>query len=350
MRTNSSQIPAEGSLDSGYSLIELVVSSLLLAMMIFAVSSLSVSGGEAQEYARRLNRVTEVTQELVDDLRLELVSSVRLFGDSIEGNQNLACIDLEGAPTPMSGLRLPTIAEGELIREDTIDAEITGNSLFFAKLAWSDRFICSSSNEYLVDVYRWVYYYLTSEDGGPNPIHPIGINIVRVASEPLIDAASIDRITDLDDQSELLLHLLNGTPNADGVSHDPAEIVWVRGGLPLEDGSIRQIVSGDGSLSMSPIYPRLPDWQVLREDADVRGMLSYRHHSVASIYARDSFGVSRYAVQAVAGEGFPHGFEVQIVGPSSARQILIHMVNSSTQRRGQFAWCEMQVSVDAREL
>jgi hypothetical protein len=38
------------------------------------------------------------------------------------------------------------------------------------------------------------------------------------------------------------------------------------------------------------------------------------------------------------------------VGPSAARQVLIHLVNSSTQRSGRFAWCDMQVSVDARDL
>ena len=80
------------------------------------------------------------------------------------------------------------------------------------------------------------------------------------------------------------------------------------------------------------------------------GLLSYRHHSIASNYSQGSFGVGRYGVQSLAGDGFPHGFEVMVVGPSAARQILIHMVISSTQRTGHFAWCDMQVSVDARDL
>ena len=87
---------------SGYSLIELFISSLLLGMMIFAVSTLSLSGSQAQEYSRRLTRVTEITQEVLDDLRLELVSSVRLFSDDAEGYSNLALLDLDGAPTPLT--------------------------------------------------------------------------------------------------------------------------------------------------------------------------------------------------------------------------------------------------------
>ena len=335
---------------SGYSMIDMVISSMLLAMMIGAVASLSVSGGQAQEYSRRLSRVTQITQQTIDDLRLELVSSVRIFSNDVEGNANLSLLDLDDIPEPLDDMLLPTVSENDIIRPDTVGNEITGNSLFFAKFAWTDRFECSSSNEYLVDVYRWVYYYLSPEDGGPDPSHAIGLNIVRVSSEPMIDAGSVDRIEDPDDQKEVLLHLFYGTPDADGVTHDKAEVVWLRGGLPAVLGTLRHIDGTDGSLSDTPLYPRLETWNVMREDEAVTGLLSYRHHSVASNYARDSFGVGRYAIESNSGGGFPHGLEIQVVGPSSARQVLIHMVNSSTQRTGQFAWSRMQLAVDARDL
>lgn len=338
------------SLSSGYSLIELVIASTLLALMIGAVASLSVSGGRAQEYSRRLNRVTQITQQTIDDMRLEIVSSVRIFSNDTEGNANLAMLDLASAPTQLSGMLLPTVSANETIRADTTGNEITGNSLFFAKFAWSDRFVCTSTNEYLVDVYRWVYYYLSPEDGGPNPSHSIGLNIVRVVSEPLIDAGSIDRITDPTDQAEVLMHLFNSTPDAAGVTHDKAEVVWVRGGLPSVTGTFRHTDESDGSLSDDPLDPRPDPWNVLRRDSSITGLLSYRHHSVASIYSRDSFEVSRYAIESTAGAGFPHGFEIQVVGPSAARQVLIHLVNSSTQRSGHLAWSGMQLSVDARDL
>jgi len=331
-------------------MIELVIASMLLAVMIGAVASVSVSGGQAQEYSRRLNRVTQITQQTIDDLRLELVSSVRIFSNDAEGNGNLNLLDLDDVPPPLDGMLLPTIAESDVIRADTTGNEITGNSLFFAKFAWSDRFVCTSGNEYLVDVYRWVYYYLSPENGGPNPDHAIGLNIVRVSSEPLIDAASIDRIEDSVDQEEVLLHLFYATTDADGQTHDPAEVVWVRGGLPGTVGTLRHINGADGTLSDTPLLPRLEEWKVLREHERVTGLLSYRHHSVASIYARESFGVSRYAIRSTVGSGFPHGLEIQVVGPSAARQVLIHMVNSSTQRTGQFAWSSMQLSVDVRDL
>lgn len=334
----------------GYSLIELVIASSLLAMMLFAVATLSLSGTQAQEYSRRLVRVTEVTQEVLDDMRLELVSSVRLFSDDLEGNANLALLDLDGAPAPLESSRLPTVSVGETIRTDTNGAEITGNSLFFTKLVWSDRFVCASGNEYLVDVYRWVYYYLTVEGDGPSAGNPIGLNLVQVLSEPLVDGASIDRITDAADQEEVLLHLVQATPDANGVTHAPAEVVWLRGDLPSVSGTLRQIDPLDGSMTATPLLPRPDPWRVLREEENIRGLLSYRHHSVATNFAQGSFGVGRFGLEDPADGGFPHGLEVQVIGPSSARQVHLHLVVSSTQRTGRFAWADMQLTVDARDL
>lgn len=336
--------------EAGFSMLEMVIASTLLAAMVFAVSTLALSGGEAQEYARRLTRATEITQDLVDQMRLELVSSVRVFGNDAEGNANLALLDLDGAPAPIASRRLPTVSANETIRQDTAGAEITGNSLFFTKLAWSDRFVCTSGRDYMVDVCRWIHYYMTPEDGGPAPGHPIGLNVVRVVSEPLADATGVDRITDPTDQAEVLLHLLNGTPDANGVSHAPCEVVWRRGALPSIAGTLRHIDSSDGSLSDTPVAPREMPWTILRGEPVTSGLLSYRHHSVASNHARPSFGVGRYSVLNNSGAGFPHGFEVQVVGPSAARQVLLHLVVASTSRRGQWAWADVQVTVDARDL
>lgn len=335
---------------SGFSLIELIVASALLSIMVLAVSTLSVSGADAQEYASRLNRVTELNQDMVDKMRLELVSSVRLFGNDAEGAGNLAMLDLVGAPAVLAGSRLPNVSPGVSIRTDTVGAEITGNSLFFTKLAWTDRFVCTSGNDYLIDIYRWVYYYLSPVNGGPAPGNGIGLNLVRVVSEPLADSSSVDRITDPADQAEVLLHLHDATADADGRVHDPCEVVWRRGGDPTAVGTFRQVEESDGSLWDDPVGGRPDPWQILRAEPEIQGLLTYRHHSVASIYSPANFGVGRYGLVNTGGSGFPHGLEVQVVGPSSARQILLHLVLVSTTRRGRPAWSNMQVVVDSRDL
>lgn len=333
----------------GFSLLELIVATMLLSAMVLAVSTLSVSGAQSQEYAARLNRVTELNQDLVDQVRLELVSSVRLFGTDAEGTGNLALLDLSGLPAPLAGSRLPTVSPTVSIRTDTAGNEITGNSLFFTKLAWTDRFVCTSGNDYLIDVHRWVYYYQTPVAGGPLPGSAVGLDLQRVLSEPLVDASSIDRITDPTDHAEVLEHLYQATADADGVVHPRSVVVWRRGGDPTAVGTFRQIDSAF-TLSDDPVEGRPDPWQILRDDPSSRGLLSYRHHSIASIYSQANYGVGRYSLVDTSGSGFPHGFEVQIVGPSSARQVLLHLVVASTSRRGRPAWSDMQVVVDGRDI
>lgn len=335
---------------SGFSMIELVIASSLLGLLVMAVSTLAVSGGQAQDFTRRLSRATEVTQDIVDQMRLEMVSSVRVFGDDTEGNANLAILDLDGAPKALDTSRLPVVSPNNTLARDTAGTKITGNSLFFTRLAWSDRFVCTSGQEYLIDVYRWIHYYLTPVDGGPKVGSPLGLNLVRVVSEPLVDAAGVDGIDDPLDREEVMLHLVQGTADATGEAHAPAQLVWLRGGLPGDLGTIRQINSTNGKLSDDPIEGREDPWLIHRANAVVDELLSYRHHSVASIYALPAYGVGRYGVIDESDTGFPHGFEVQVVGPSSARQVMLHLVVASTQRQGQVAWADVQVSVDARDL
>ena len=110
LRHNRRSVPA------GFTLLELVIAAVLLSMMVIAVASLSVSGADAQEFARRQNRATEVNQDLMDQVRLELVSCVRLFGGDVEGDSNLALLDLAGVPQPLADVRLPKISPNEKIR------------------------------------------------------------------------------------------------------------------------------------------------------------------------------------------------------------------------------------------
>lgn len=336
------------SRQGGFTIVELVVVAALLGLLIHSLATLSSSGGDAQQYANRLNRATELTQDLIDQVRAEMVSSVRVFGDDAEGAANLDLLDLDGQPARIAGARLPTIRSDASIRKDVAGDEITGNSLFFARLAWTDRFRCTSSNEYLVDVYRWNYYYLTEEEGGPTAGTAIGLNLIRFESEPLVDASSLDRIANATDRAQVLAHLQAGTADATGVARARCYVVWRRGALPATAGTLRGIQAA-GTLSDSPTDGR-GAWAILPSEGQLRGLLSYRQHSVATNFAPGGYGVGRYGVVDAAGNGFPHGLEVQVVGPSNGRQTLFHLVVAATNRRGQRAWSDVQVVIDSRDL
>ena len=80
-------------------------------------------------------------------------------------------------------------------------------------------------------------------------------------------------------------------------------------------------------------------------------MLSFRHHSVATNFAQANKGVSRFGIRndSSNGIGFPHGFEVQAVGTTAARKVLIHMTTVSTNQSGMRAFYDGQIVVVVRE-
>jgi hypothetical protein len=335
------------SRSAGFSIAELAVASTIFLGMVLLVSTLALSGSEAQDLGRRISHMTEMAQEATDRIRLEMISSVHVFCDDTDGNANVAAIDLGTSPPPIAVRRLPKLEVDGSFRADTAGDEITGNALLFAHLAWRDRFRCASGNEYLVDVYRWSHYYLSPKDGGPRPRQRGGLDLVHFVGEPLVDATAIDHITDPVDHAEVLQHLLNRTPDIDGQVHPAAQVVWLRGGDPTATGTFRQI-EADGTLGDNPGAGRPNPWRVLSAGDRTAGLLAYRRGSVASNYDIVAPGVTRFAVRDDAA-GFPHGFEVQFIGQTSARQLLLHLVMVDMTRKGPLAWSQVQTVINCKD-
>jgi len=334
---------------TGFSLVEVAIAAAIFMALVLVISSLAVTGTDAQELSRRISKMTEIAQDVTDDLRLELVSSARLWGNDVEGQAMLDLLHLDDAPTPIASRRLPTVDLDGPFREDTSGDEITGNSLLFSYLAWRDRYRCASGTEHLVDVYRVVHYYLADQGDGPAAGVRGGLELVHFVSEPLADGAAIDSIATLADREEVARHLLNGTPDADGRSRDPVQVVWLRTSAPDAVGALRQI-DDDGTLSETVLAgsSRPDPWKIVPAADSVRGVLGYRRASVASNFDLQAPGISRFAVRDDAG-GFPHGLETQLTGPAAARQVLWHLVLIDTTRKGPPAWSQVQTVIAARD-
>ncbi len=334
---------------SGFSLVEVAIAAAIFMALVLVISSLAVTGTDAQELGRRISKMTEIAQDVTDDLRLELVSAARIYGDDAEGQAMLGLLDLTAAPAAIASTRLPTVDLQGPFRQDTSGNEITGNAVLFSYLAWRDRYRCASGAEHLVDVYRVVHYYLADQGAGPAAGSRGGLDLVHFVSEPLADGAAIDSITNAADRDEFARHLLNGTPDLEGRSRDPVQVVWTRTAAPDAIGTLRQI-DDDGSLSDTVIAgtDRPDPWAIVPAADSVRGVLAYRRASVATNFDLEAPGISRFAVRDDA-SGFPHGLEVQLTGPSSARQLLWHLVLIDTTRKGPPAWSQVQTVISARD-
>ena len=337
--------------EAGFSIVEVVIAAAIFMGLVVMISSLAVSGTDAQDLSRRIHKMTEAAQQIADDVRLELVSSARIYGDDADGQTLQDMLFLDGAPEPLGSARLPRLDIDGPFRRDAAGDEITGNSLLFSYLAWRDRYRCTSGNEHVVDVYRVIRYYLAERDGGPAVGARGGLDLVRFQSEPLADADAVDDIASASDRAEVLLHLLGGTADAEGRERDPVQVVWQRNVSPGAAGAFRQIDPDDGSLSASVLAgtDRPDPWGILpAQDAGVRSLLAYRRAAVASNFDLEAPGISRFGVRD-DDDGFPHGFELQLIGPTAARQLLLHLVLMDPTRRGAPAWSAVQTVINAHE-
>jgi len=349
MKNTDHGVHAGRAAQRGFSLIEVMVTLVILVAVVVVVSSLAVQSAKTQSYADRVGRATEMNQEILDQFRLDLLSSVRLFENNDLGAAYRDMLDNSGKPCVSRCL--PTLRANGSFRKETTTGELTGNSMLFARHAWTDEVQVSSGRKFRTDIYRIVYYYLASEGYGPTPGSSIGLNLCRWVSEPLIDGHQIDDINDPVDREEVLDHLYSMTPDVLGdVRRSRAEVVWYLAQDPTVTGTFRQVAPG-GLLSDKAGSSRGGKWKVLRDPIwSADGLLHYRHFSVATNYALQSTGVARYSVMDNTGSGFPHGFEVQCIGPSSGRQVLIQLSLSSTRRAHLPASSTLHSIVTCRDL
>jgi len=309
----------------GFTLLEMLIAIVLLAGLVAMMTSLTSSANRSQKFANDLMETLESNHDILNSISGALTSSVLVLTNSAAGNGYYDRLDLTGYPQPITS-RLPTPRTDGTFNKEKAGETWSGNLLVFAELYRSDTFACSSTHRYRVPIIRIHAYYLSPIGDGPTAGKPDGLNLCHWVSEPLADAAGIDRIGDPDDRAEVLNHLLLGTEDVKGDTHRQVSVVWKVGSDPGVAGTLRAITSG-GALDDNPPFSRGSTWKIVaRTKPPARDLLAYRRLSVATNYAPRHVGVSSFSVLDNDGVGFPHGFEVQISGPVSARMILVRLV------------------------
>jgi prepilin-type N-terminal cleavage/methylation domain-containing protein len=337
--------------DAGFTILEMVVASVVLSTLATLVTQLVISGQSAHRYANRIGRVTDVTQRLMDDVKTDLRAAVRIFGNDTLGLSYRSRLETWLGFTPIGSSKLPTIAPTGGFRKDVAGSERTGNELLFARHAWSDSFLCTSGKTYRVDIYRLEHWFLTVEGSGPNTTGG-GLNFCKWTSEPLANSGQVDLIEDATDRSEVLVHLLTATPDVENREHDRVSVLWKFGEDPAVVGTLRHIQL-DGSLSDTPQSPRKSTWEFEQaEHLSIPGVLFPNRHSIARNRSQFNHGVGKFSIKsdtAGSGAGFPHGLEFQVIGSPNSRQIMVHVTTISTNNDGLKAHFDVQVIMNVRE-
>lgn len=347
--------PPAGLAQKGYTLLEVMISSVILVSMVLVVTSLSQSGSDAERYAMRLTRATELGQEIMDDIRSGLSSSVRVFHNDAIGTAYLNILETSAAAPPIAS-RLPMLRPSGIFEREPSGQPYTGNTLLFARHAWTDSYKTAAARTYDLDVYRVHCYYLRVDGDGLVPGSSVGLNFTRYVSEPMVDGKQVDNIANAADRQDVLRLISAGRTTFDLVVqpaaiHPKAVVAWRLGEAPATAGTLRQVDPSTWTLVNNPLPPRPAAWRLLRDTARSNdGMLFYRHHSVATNWAPPAYGVAQFGRLDTSGQGFPHGFELQLIGPAAARQLLVRLCVVSTNRAGHRAYARSEVIQDCRDI
>ncbi|MFH0962858.1 MAG: prepilin-type N-terminal cleavage/methylation domain-containing protein [Planctomycetota bacterium] len=314
----------------GFTLVEMMTVLVIVAMAwwIFAVVVLSLMDESAVLSAHNL--LARWNQEIVNDIRDDTLSAKRYFENDSLGQQYLDALE-EDADSPwINSLRLPRIEEsGAALAPDTVGNQKTGNALLFTKVL--TPFVVTvpyregEDRDFRINVYRFVLYYLTIREKEHIGRCKDSLDLMRWASVPLADYAQVMAIEDpepadsIDPRAEIVKAF---------VAQQGSEWLWDTSS-DLDNAFYK--CQPTGQIDTSP-WPNM----VIPRDS-VEGLRSLipakvaknKHASVCWNNGTNGFDagivVPRYAIANATGDGFPHGLEVQIVGPSGARELCVRL-------------------------
>ncbi|MEZ5989408.1 MAG: hypothetical protein R3F30_09850 [Planctomycetota bacterium] len=309
--------------ESGLTIVELSLTTTILITLIWLMTTLSMTAVRSEDYAKRISKATEACDDILNTMKRSLESSVFIvqlnaLGLSYAGLlQNLVT-------ERIIGVHFPTVDENGIFEKEAAPHTKTGNSLVFAEHYRTDRFTCSSGNTYRIPIYRFQAWYLV-EAKPKSPIKDYGgFNLSMWISEPMADGIRLDKIADPNDLLEVVQHLGDATPDAEGVTHKPVRLVWKIGGDPAVTGTFRYIDSA--------VLPCLFDFAsvaAIKINHDPTSsqldLLNFRGLGISPNSAPPQAGIAAFSQIDTSGDGFPHGFEIQITGPASSREVLLRL-------------------------
>ncbi len=347
MKHQNKKVGSMGGASSwGFSLVELIVVLALIGILVASIVSLAVRSQNAQTFAERNAAATLVAQGTLDQVRRDVGSSTRLFQNDAEGTAYLAGMDLNGLGLIVG--RLPKIVSDGIFEKETSTDLKTGNILFFVRQERTDRFDRSGAGDFVrTDVYRFILYSLRRIPGKDPTQDLNAFDLVRWVSAPVADLSQIESIADPLEQENVCAHLYAGTNPAEPTfPFAPVRYLW----RPGEDFSLAfEKIGFDGKRN-----PVASGFQVPRDAQKSNfNLLSPRNLAIASNVSGAPRGVGAFGLLDSGGDGFPHGFETQIVGPASARQVLAHLVfvnNARAKDNSKRVWINFQTVVETRDL
>lgn len=315
---------------SGTTLLELMIVMILVSVGWMAFLLVAVETVHDYDFFSALNLLAQWNQKIINDVRDDTLAAKEYFENESRGVGYFNALFRDPGSLPVNSLRLPVIDEtGDLGIDSPTDPR-TGNSLFFAKMlppfVATVPYDVTEDRTYRVSVYCFVVYYLTFRQDERIADRRGTLDLIRWRSRPVADYTQIMAIEDPDGSDTI-------DPRAEMVAAfvDEYGSTWLWSTAEdIADAFYECDEFGQVNASPEPdmVIPQDPD-EGLRSAIPATPTRAKRA-SVGFNSSRAGWDtgptIPLLALEDPLGDGFPHGFEVQICGPSGSREVLVRMV------------------------
>jgi len=295
----------------------MAVACTVMAVFFVLVSHLMTSTYSTAEHGTQASRIDARNQQLLDQMQSEVSAAVEIFQQDDIGMELFETLQKPEQAVPLEFTSLPRVLGGRVFGRELRSGARTGNALVFAKWERTKKIECGERSDeggeqdhkdttkYEIDVYRLICYYLV-------PVGD-GLNLFRFVSEGLADATQIEAIELAEDQLEVMRKLVG----------DKVTGAWRR-----------DVVAPPDWFVINPSRGTMDSVEFIAQDPQqAKFMLDPKVYAIASNDAGESIGVGEFGVKTSQQGGFPHGFEVQMMGPPSERELLLHLTLVSASSR-----------------
>ncbi|MEW6026037.1 MAG: prepilin-type N-terminal cleavage/methylation domain-containing protein [Planctomycetota bacterium] len=301
----------------GVTLLEMMIALVCLSAIVLATFEIMTQSYNTNATVNAWNMLTQWGQKAINQMNLDITQACVIYQNDTLGNGYVDDLQSDANFPALFGSVLPLINQNGTFGPDTT-VSYTGNALLYATN--TTPFVSDAlTNTRRVDMYRLVAYYLSpiTQTIGAKPT---SLRLVKWVSKEFADYNHVMSITTTEradfvydlyfDRDIRHLWIPRNTSNTAFYAIDEYGNV---NATPEPSFTIPTGVDTDGSAMVKNVINDLG-----------RGFATVAWNNSAAFSTPDL--VPKFAQGNEGGSGFPHGLEVQIIGPTGARQVFIRLV------------------------
>ena len=317
---------------AGTTFMEMMIAMVCLSAIAIATFGIMTQSQNINSTVNAWNMLTQWGQKAINQMNLDVTQACVLYQNDSVGNGYKSDLQSNANFPALATSTLPSIDPTGTFGQDIAPSTRTGNALLYAtntmpyvsKDPILDGGLVTPTRR--VDMYRMVYYYLSpiTQTIGSSPT---SLRLVKWTSKEFADYNQVMAIsTTMRAEFVKELYKTDGDPKKDrAIRH-----LWVPrdaynaafyaideygnvNAVPEPSFTIPTGIDAEGNTMVSSVIHDLG-----------LGFASVAWNNTTTFRTPDI--VPKFAIGSSVGAGFPHGMEVQIIGPTGARQVMVRLV------------------------